>query len=59
VCRVSGGIRVDKLRRDSSFVIPRRRTQKEVRQKDRAGRSFRSGGVLEEEESTARIRREA
>jgi hypothetical protein len=29
--KVSEGVRVDKLRRDSSFVIPGRRTQEKVR----------------------------
>jgi hypothetical protein len=36
VCKVSERVRVDKLRRDSSFVILWRRTQEKVR----TGRSF-------------------
>jgi hypothetical protein len=50
VCKVSEGVRVDKLRRDSSFVILWRRTQEKVR----TGRSFRAEEILKEEESTAR-----
>jgi hypothetical protein len=45
VCKVSEGIRVDKLRRDSSFVIPWRRTQETVRRK------FEQEGALDREES--------
>jgi hypothetical protein len=51
----SEGIRVDKLRRDSSFVIPWRRTQEKIR----IGRIFRAGEILKEEESTARSHRGA
>jgi hypothetical protein len=50
---LSEGTEVDKLRRDSSFVIPRRRTQEVVR------RSIRSGGILEKEKPTVRVRRGA
>jgi hypothetical protein len=50
VCKFSKGIRVDKLRRDSSFVILWRRTQEKVQ----TGRRFRVEEILKEEESTAR-----
>jgi hypothetical protein len=46
------GVRVDKLRRDSSFVIPGRRTQEKVR----TGRAL-SGRNPQGGESTARVRR--
>jgi hypothetical protein len=55
VCKVSEGVRVDKLRGGSSFMIPWRRTQEKVR----TGRSFRAEENLKEEESTTRSRRGA
>jgi hypothetical protein len=53
VCKVSEGVRIDKLRRDSSFVIPWRRTQEKVR----IGRSFGAEEFFKEKKSTARSRR--
>jgi hypothetical protein len=53
VRKFSEGIKVDNLRRDSSFVIPWRRTQEKVR----TGRSFREDEILKEEESKVRSHR--
>jgi hypothetical protein len=55
VHKFSEGIRVDKFRRDSSFVILWRRIQEKVR----ARKSVRLGEILEEEESMTRFRRGA